>query len=257
MQARWGMSLLALALWGCGGAGSGAPAGSAAPAATAAHLPGGGAPRRAVEPAGWVVGRVAQAPAEAEALLFRRDEAARTLRALAATYVTGDLLERDGRFALRLEGPLARASGPLALLISAPGRALCWVDPAALGEGPIVLVPEARLTLRVLDALGQPVAAAVALAFDAEGLPLPLPPLDGVSDARGELRLTRLPAGPLEVVLLAPDGEGAGRLAVEVAAGEALERTVTLGADPVARLRFLRAAGEPLGELLAGEEAAR
>ncbi len=183
-----------------------------------------------------LVGRLAAPAPDAEVFAFTAEPAIPDLASLAESYLSGAAVDLHGGFEL----PLPDGPAPARVLVSAPGRALRWVDPAALDD--IALAPEAAIELRLLDAAGRPAEGCTTVALDARGVPLPLPAAEVWSDASGHLRLGRLPAGRVTVLALAGDGASA-RLEVDLSAGDLARREVTLGDDPEVGAAFILATG--------------
>lgn len=195
-------------------------------------------------------GRVSGAAAGSEVFLIRPDLSARDLRALADTILEVSETDAAGHFSF----PLQDTSG-LEILVSAPGKAL---SRAPWGQAPS-LQPEARLELTALDAAGQPLELAFALVLDSEGVPLPVPVAPLVSNERGALEVTRLPAGACEVIVASPDLQQVARLRQTLALGQTYRETLVLDYDEALTRRFLIVAGGPevARALEAGQEGAQ
>jgi len=185
-------------LVGCGGGSSDPAPASTAPAAT-------NAPSVALVPI-----HVAQAPAGTEVFLLGEPEGA-DLLGWAAAVLDSVELDADGRGELLADPAAQRA------LVRAPGKALAeFVWPP---QGEWTLTPEARVSCRVVDAGGVLEAGALAIVFDAQGRPLPLPALELVAGPDGTLTLAGLPGGRFRLRVLSADAERAADLELDVAPG--------------------------------------
>lgn len=222
---------------GCsGGSSGGSSAGTTAAPLTVTHGPD-------------VTGRVADAPAETLVHLLGPVNGAATLASLAEAVHDSQPLTADGGFRLqRLE------AGPHRVLVSAPGRALTWVDAPEDRPLSVTLAPEARLALTVLGPDG-PAALATALVLDAQGAPLPISVEEAVGDEQGHLSVGRLPAGRLELLVLSLDLGQVARAELDLTTGQTLPLELTLSEDPPLLARALELAGlSELAALARGEE---
>ncbi|RMG10014.1 MAG: hypothetical protein D6731_18415 [Planctomycetota bacterium] len=189
--------------------------------------------------------RVANAPLGAQALLLRADPSG------SAESVRGQLDRLLGLVALDADGTArfsTEADRPLDVLISAPGRALLrarWRPGLDLA-----LAPEGTCRVSVFGPQGDPEEDALALVLDGDGRVLPVPPELAVSDGRGRLLLTRLPARPLRVLVASADEERFAAAELQVPPGKEASLTLTLAADEALALETLRAVGHPVIEAL-------
>ncbi len=185
--------------------------------------------------------RVVDAPVGTEVYLFAPDGEGLTLVDQAATLLEVADVDSQGRF------EFTRSATDSELVVSAAGLALLRVPVAEASE--LRMSPEARVDVQVrVD--GEPVEDALAIVRDATGFFLPLPVSELVSDRNGRLTIPRLPGGTYEVMVSAADGVHFVQQTISIGAGQRLELTLDLVANPDLQLDFLAAVGGDEAEAL-------